>query len=93
MRFSFEFYDVARLIKCCYSELAISKSSVMQGSVDISDMFAISACSALLNYLGCLLSDSLTRFDSCCFVYYNVGFEMFSLMFNPAPTFLKVTLM
>ena len=87
-RLCFEVYDVARLMKCWYSELAISKSSVIQGSKYIRHVgdFCMRCCTCL-NYFGCLLSDSLTRFNSCCFLYYEVSFERFSFQFISVPSF------
>ena len=88
-RLCFEVYDVARLMKCWYSELAISKSSVIQGSKYIRHVgdFCMRCCTCL-NYFSCLLSDPLTRFNSCCFFVLRLVLWGFSFQFIPVPSFL-----
>ena len=60
------------MVKCWYSELAISKSGVIQGSVNISDMLAIFACSGvhfLTILVVCYLIHSL---DSTHVVFFTI---------------------
>ena len=87
LRFCFEVYDVARLMKCWYSELAISKSSVIQGSVNISDMLAIYAWSGvhfLIILVVCYLIHSLDSTHVAFFTMRLVlrGFRFSSFQFQ-----------
>ena len=93
-RLCFEVYDVARLMKCWYSELAISKSSVIQGSKYIRHVgdFCMRCCTCL-NYFGCLLSDSFTRFNSMLLFCYKVSFARFFVPVHSSSKFFRVNLM
>ena len=90
-KFCFEIYDVARLMKCWYSELVLSKRSVIQGSVNISDMLVISARNAvhvLIILVVCYLIHSLDS-THVAFFCYKVSFARFSLQFIWVPSFLE----
>ena len=73
-------------MKCWYSELAISKSSVIQGSVNISDMLAIYACSGVHFLIILVVCSLIHSLDSTHVAFFTIrlvlrGFRLSS--FNP----------